>query len=266
MNAALTVPQAAFAAAVLDPSQPSPAGLTCWNDSDPSKRFAVYRNNVISSLITALTDTFPVLAQLVGDDFFRAMAHCFVQAHPPSTPILTRYGEQFAAFAGDFPPAASLPYLPDVARLEYARVVAYHAPDAEALNRAQIGAALADPERAGTASFTLHPSLQCLRGNFAAVSLWAAHQGVLSIESVDPSHTEHALVWRQGLDVELMQIDTASLIFIEQLQQSQPLGHAAAEAIAQDAGFDLAARLAHLIGAGLITGVHWPYNAEGSLT
>ena len=265
MTSATSIAQAAFAAALLDPERACPAGLTAWNGADPARRLAVYRNNVVSSLIDALADTFPVVAQLVGDEFFRAMARCFVQARPPTSPMLVRYGEDFAAFVRGFPPAASLPYLGDVARLEYARLLAYHAADARALDRAQIAAELADPVRAGGSCFVLHPSLHGLRGEFAAVSLWAAHQGALAIESVDPFTAEHALVWRSGLDVEVMRVDAASVGFVEQLQRGRPLGVAAAEALADDAGFDLGARLAHLIGAGLITGFRFPDDSERGL-
>lgn len=69
-----------FAAALLDPARPAPAGLTSWNGSDPAQRFAVYRNNVTVSLIDALADTFPVVQALVGVDFFRTMAREFVRA------------------------------------------------------------------------------------------------------------------------------------------------------------------------------------------
>ena len=66
--------QAAFAAALLDPQRPCPEGLFSANGADPASRFAVYRNNVQSSLINALADSYPVVLQLVGDEFFRAMA------------------------------------------------------------------------------------------------------------------------------------------------------------------------------------------------
>ena len=68
-----------FAAALLDPAAPCPSGLVTWNGSDAAQRFGVYRNNVTVSLIDAVADTFPVVQQLVGADFFRAMAGAFVR-------------------------------------------------------------------------------------------------------------------------------------------------------------------------------------------
>ena len=73
--------QSAFADALLDPARPCPPGLRTWNGSDPARRLAVYRNNVVSSLIDALADTFPVVQRLVGTEFFRAMAGVFA---PPA--------------------------------------------------------------------------------------------------------------------------------------------------------------------------------------
>ncbi|GAB4061464.1 DNA-binding domain-containing protein [Uliginosibacterium sediminicola] len=260
MNAASV--QAEFAAAVLDPERPCPTGLTRWNGGVPARRLAVYRNNVVSSLVDALADTFPVVAELVGEPFFRAMARCFVQAQPPSSPLLVNYGAGFAAFVRDFPPAASLPYLAEVAQLEYARVVACHAADAASLSPAQIAAELADAERAGACRLLLQPSLHCLRGEFAAVSLWAAHQGLCRIESVDPFRAEHALVWRQDLEVQVMAVDAAGLLFIEALQQGRTLGEAAASALALQADFELGAALAQLIGAALISAFDFSDDSE----
>ncbi len=88
----LLVTQATFAAALLTPELPSPAGLRVWNGSDPAARLAVYRNNVVSSLIDAVADSFPVTQELVGEEFFRAMAAVFVRAHPPRSKVLTHYG------------------------------------------------------------------------------------------------------------------------------------------------------------------------------
>ena len=110
--------QQAIAAALLDPAHPCPPGLTAWNGSDPARRFAVYRNNVIVSLIDALADTFAVTQELVGEAFFRAMAREFAYANPPTSPLLAFYGDTLPDYIEHFPPAASVPYLADVARLD----------------------------------------------------------------------------------------------------------------------------------------------------
>ena len=64
---------------------------------------------------------FPVVKRLVGDKYFHAMANVFLLREPPFSPLLIHYGETFAAFVEEFEAAKPLPYLADVARLEYAR-------------------------------------------------------------------------------------------------------------------------------------------------
>ncbi len=250
--------QSAFVAALLDADQPCPSGLKTWNGSDPASRFAVYRNNLFNSLIDALADGYPVVCELVGEAFFRAMAHAYVQTNPPHSRLLARYGERFAPFIEGFEPARSLPYLADVARLEALRVQAYHAADLAPLTTPAIAAALAMPEHLSNLLFDLHPSLGVLSSPFALVSLWAAHQGILALETVDPLQPENALVLRRDLHVEVMAVPAGSAQFIRGLQQGMTLGLAAAQAQAADAGFDLSACLALLIRTGAITHVHSP--------
>ncbi|MBL8587921.1 MAG: putative DNA-binding domain-containing protein, partial [Methylobacteriaceae bacterium] len=108
----------AFAAALLSPGAPAPPGLTTWNGSDPARRFAVYRNNVVVSLIEALSGAFPVTRELVGEEFFRAMAREFALGHPPRSPVMARFGEELPGFIAAFAPARELPWLADVAALE----------------------------------------------------------------------------------------------------------------------------------------------------
>ncbi len=226
---------------------PCPAGLVSWNQSDPARRFSVYRNNVMVSLMDALAQAFPVTQELVGEEFFRAMAKRFVLAHPPRTRILAYYGQEFAAFVQAFAPAASLPYLADVARLEMLRIQAYHAADATTLTAQDIAAALADEAGLGELRFGLHPSVSVLRSRHAVVSLWGAHQGLLDIASVDPAQAQTALIVRIGLDVSIVGIDDASGFFIEQLRQDASLGQAAAASEQEFPQFDLATGLGALL-------------------
>ncbi len=246
-------PQAVFASALIDPSQACPPGLTSWNQSDVAQRFSVYRNNVMASLVDALADTFAVTQELVGAEFFRAMAQVFVQNHPPQTRVLTWYGTHFPDFIASFAPAATLPYLPDVARLEMLRVRSYHAADAAPLEAATWAHTLADPAALAQRTLVLHPSVHVLASHYAVYSLWAAHQGALALESVDTMQAESTLIYRHGLDVLLQAITPAQHGFVQQLQAGQPLAQAVDDAVAMDADFDLTALLTTLIRQQLIT-------------
>ena len=93
------------------------------------ERLAVYRNNLRVTLVEALRAAYPLLEKLVGEDFFRAAGLAYAAAHPPRVGNLNYFGDAFPEFIEGFEAAASLPYLPDVARVEWAWHRAYYAPD-----------------------------------------------------------------------------------------------------------------------------------------
>jgi len=244
--------QAAFASALLDPQSACPEGVFSANGADPASRFAVYRNNMQSSLINALADSYPVVVQLVGDAFFRAMAGVFVRNNPPLSPLMKDYGSAFADFIEDFEPAASVPYLADVARLERLRTIAYHAGDACPLDHQQIAAALVDPQALSGLTMALHPSLHLLDSAFAVVAIWAAHQHTATLAGIDLNQGQQALVLRNGLDVEVLAIDAGASAFIQHLKNGRTL----VQALESAPAFDLSQTLALLISYNAITHLH----------
>jgi hypothetical protein len=248
--------QTAFARALLAAQSLPPPGLKAWNGSDPARRFAVYRNNVIVSLIDALADTYPVTVQMVGKDFFLAAARGYARLHPPRSPILAHYGEDFGDYLGHLPEAAHLAYMPDLARLEWLYVRAFHAADAEAVTPSAIAATLSTEVLLSEARLGLHPALAVLKTKYAVVSLWAAHQDVLAINDVDPYTPESALIWRAELRVQIQKIDCGAATFISQLQRGAGLQSAANAVLTEDTEFDLAASLALLIRSGAVSSIH----------
>ena len=245
--------QQAFARALLASEAACPEGLFSSNGADPASRFAVYRNNVHSSLINGLAAAYPVVRQLVGDGFFHAMAGLYVQDQPPSHPLISEYGSTFADFIQRFEPATSVPYLADVARLERLRVCAYHAADCQPLERHSVLQQLQDPTHLGQLRIQLHPSLATLSASYAIVAVWAAHQTDGPIATLNPWYAQSALVLRQGLAVKVFAIDSASVAFINGLNQGAGLQSAVTRALETSAAFDLQQCLTLLISHDAIT-------------
>ena len=245
-----------FARALLAPDLPCPEGLFSSNGADPASRFAVYRNNVHSALINALAAAHPVTLQLVGDDFFRAMAGLYVQASPPTSPLISEYGESFAEFIRAFKPAASVPYLADVAQLERLRVQAYHAADTPALAQHAVLQHMQHQADLGTLRLQLHPSVATLNSAYAVVAVWAAHQTEGAMATLNPWHPQSALVLRQGLGVKVFAIDSGAVAFINHLNHGSTLQQAVAHALEASTEFDLHKCLSLLISHEAITHLH----------
>ncbi|MBK3477579.1 putative DNA-binding domain-containing protein [Pseudomonas sp. MF6751] len=248
--------QQTFAEALLAPQATCPEGVFSSNGAEPASRFAVYRNNVHSALINALAAAYPVARQLVGDEFFRAMAGLYAQAHPPTSPLISEYGGTFADFIQGFEPAWSVPYLADVARLERLRVCAYHAADCQVLDQHCVLRQLQGYAQLGQLRVGLHPSLATLESSYAVVSVWAAHQADGAITSLNPWHAQGALVLRQGLVVKVFAIDRGSVTFINRLNQGAGLEMAIADALQASDEFDLHLCLTLLISHDAITHLH----------
>ena len=212
------------------------------------RRFAVHRNTVAASLIEALAARFPVVERLVGEEFFRAMAHAYVMQEPPRSPLLFQFGGSFADFIARFAPAAPLPYLSDMARLEYAQGVAYHAADREPLAPASFAAL----DRGRLADFTveLHPSVFIVGSSHLVISIWLANQA----ETVTPLRqrgAEAALVSRPFLDVETRRLQPGTDAFLSVLKAGATIGEAVGAGEVASLSFSAAEALATLIGANI---------------
>ncbi|PRY94653.1 hypothetical protein BCF33_0247 [Hasllibacter halocynthiae] len=235
------VTQGTFRAALLDPRAATPAGLTGPAGATSPRRFAVYRNNVAASLTEALANGFPVVAKLVGERFFRAMAGVFLRAHPPASPMLTRWGEDFPHFLAGFGPAAPLPYLPDVARLELALRRAYHAADAPALDTARLGRLA--PDALVTARLHFAPAAWTLASSHPVHAIWAAN----AQHGPKPGHgPQEVLVGRRGFHPVATLLPPGGAAVTRALMDGVPLGDAAE-------GADLAPLLAAWLQAGALT-------------
>lgn len=244
--------QSAFARAVLDAETLVPAGLARKADRVPARRFRVYRNNVYSGLIDVLAGRFPVVARLVGEEFFRAMARLYVEREPPASAVLIRYGASFPNFITDFPPAASVPYLADMAALEWAWHSAYHAADSVPLPLHALAAAT---DRAADAVLALHPSLSIVRSLYPIVSIYELNVQAGDVPPTQVSGKEDALVARPRLQVEIRRLPEGGAPFISALKNGSPIGEAAAVASREAPEFDLETNLAGLIASGAIVGL-----------
>jgi hypothetical protein len=138
----------------------------------PGDRLDIYRNTCASVLATALRLSFPAVEYLVGPEFFGGAAQLFVTGAQPSSALLDEYGADFPQFLAQLPQAASLPYLPDVARLEWQVNTVLHAEDAQPLDVARL-AQLNEAELAQM-RFEPHPAAQLLRCEFPADAIWHA--------------------------------------------------------------------------------------------
>ncbi|MBY0556645.1 MAG: DUF692 family protein, partial [Burkholderiaceae bacterium] len=121
--------QQLFASALFDVQQ-TPQALALFKGQQTEHRLALYRGNLTVNWSKTLASAYPVVRQLVGDEFFDGLARAYGRAWPSGDPDLNLFGDHFEAFLRSFVHVAELPYLADMAALEWALHRAHYAPSA----------------------------------------------------------------------------------------------------------------------------------------
>lgn len=246
--------QQAFRRGVLSgEDDPAALAVIAPDHIPPAQRFGIYRNNTSGSLVGVLMAAFPVVTRLVGEPFFRQMARTYVQARPPRVPQLLAYGSDFPDFLSEFAPARKLPYLPDVARLEWARQEAYFAADAVPLAPQSLQAVPA--EAYAGLRFAPHPSARLVDSRFPVQAIWEANQPQNeTVARVDLGQGgERALILRPARLVLVYTLSPGNFALVTAMAGGASLAEAAGAALASEPAFDLQAALAGHLQRGTFT-------------
>jgi hypothetical protein len=234
-----------FAAALADDAC-APAGLT---DATRS-RVGVYRNNVRLNRIGALADAFTHVVTLVGSEYFRSLARAYVTATPAASANLHDDGAGLPAFIRGFAPAAGLPYLGDVAEVDWLMQCAYYADDSAPLPRATLEAL--GPERFAAASLRLAASV-----GVACSDAWPIAD-IIAMNEGGPTASlaaggQAVLVWREGYAARWQAIGADEARVVSALIDGRSV-EAALSLAADDAG----SLLAHLFSHELVQAIEEP--------
>ncbi|MDQ0026718.1 hypothetical protein J2X90_004545 [Variovorax paradoxus] len=241
--------QQAFAVALFDPSQaihPMVRALA----AQPA--FAVYRNTVMKACIDALQANFPTVAQLVGEEWFRATAALYVAADVPRDGRLLHYGGGFPDFLRGFEPAAELVYLPGVAQLDILWREAHAASDAPAADVAWI--AQHPPDQIAGLALAPHPAARWAWFDAQPVySIWERNRRQADLDEELNWRGEGALLTRPHDKVNWHEITRAGCAFLDACAGGSSLADAAEHALAADPEADISAVFASLLRAGAFT-------------
>lgn len=227
-----------------DPAVHAAARLIADSPRLPAEaHLQIYRRAVAGTLVRTLGEIYPVCRRLTGEEFFDAMAGACLRHTPSHSPDLADYGAGFADFISRFPPAAALPYLSDVARLEWCWHRAFHAPTAPALDTTALAAVPAGDQP--QLRFLLPPSATLLDSPWPVHRIWEVNQP--DYRGDDQIHLDEGdirlVIWRQGRQMRIDELDEREWWLLEQFQQGLTLGELGAPA-------DLPALLPHCVARG----------------
>ena len=231
----------------------APAGLSGPPDIT-ARRFAVYRNNIRLTRMAALRNAFPLVRNIVGDEFFDGLAREHATTHDSESGDLNQYGCAFAPFLAHFEPAGELPYLPDCARLDWQCHLACQAADGARLDPAQLGSIA--PEHHSRLRLAAQPGVALLASPYPLAQIWRVNQsGYEGDMRIDFSGGEqYAMVLRDGFEVRVEALCRGEHAFLASVMAGQTLGAALDRALEDGRDFDFPAAFARWLAAGVFAG------------
>lgn len=242
--------QKAFAAYLSGEDGAELALLVRGDSISAAARLRIHRHHVEQSLASALAATFPTVQALVGREFFVAMARTFVAVNLPAQPVLAEYGAGFPAFVGGYAAARDLPYLADMARLDWALNVAFHSPEAPRLAATDLEGLAPD----GLLGLTLElaPGVALVQSTFPIDRIWQASQPGVGVPQVDLGAGKVALlVTRRSDDAAFVSLDVAEAAFVGAILGGATLEAAAQAAFGVEPAFDLSTCFGRLLASGV---------------
>lgn len=247
--------QSAIACYVLtrDAGAAAPSAFVAADAIDAADRLSIHRNNVMGSLIEVLADTFEAVARHCGAHNFEAAAGAFIRRQPPARAQLSHFGAGFPAFLDDYAPARrDLPFLADLARLEWALNEAYFAAEAAPLSADRLAAL--PQTRLGEVHLRLHPATRRVASAHPIYGLWRKEAATAAV----PGGGGYVLVVRPDAAVEAVPITAGDHAFLAAIDKGAPLGAAVEAGSDVDDGFDVQTALGNHLVRGTFCGADLP--------
>jgi hypothetical protein len=221
------------------------------NIVNKNRGLQTYQANASALALRSMLSSYPVIAQLIGEQAFTLLARDFLVQHPPQRGDMAQWGGELPVFIASISALQTEPYLRDVAKVEWALHTAATAAD-QAADLATFS--LLTEQDPDLISLQLAPGTTLISSHYPIASILTAHlYDQPSLEAVGQkirdNTPETALVWRQGLRPMVAVCSDAEAGFIRQLQAGKSL-LAALDA----ASFDLNVWLPQAVQNGLLLG------------
>jgi len=222
------------------------------NGLDTVQRLQVYRNNMRINLTAALSVVYPVTERLVGEEFFVAAAWSYIQSHPSHTGNIQDYGSACPRFLAGYEPASSLPYLSDVAALEWRRLESALAPAHIPLDVAALGKVPGELQPG--LRFRLQPAARIFCSPYPMLSIWEYCQSVAPEDDLDIGRPgECVLLARPGLDVDMRRLTPGEHSLLHYLGRGETFEAACLKALEAEPDFDVARTFTALVREEILT-------------
>jgi hypothetical protein len=243
--------QAAFAAHLSGHDRPDLVAAVGGDSRTALQRLQLHRHHVTRSVGAALAATFPTVEAVVGQEFLGLLARDFMAGTALEDPVLSRYGEHFPRFLAARQDIHGLSYLADVACLDWALNVAFHAGLEPRLSAADLAGR--PPDSLLSLSVRLPTGSSLIESAYPLDLIWQASQPGTPVDRVDLAAGPVCLAtFRRPEDAAFVVLAPGEAAFIKHLCRGEPLATAARHATQVEEDFNPAATFGRMLGLRLL--------------
>lgn len=186
-------------------------------------RLEIYENGYHYRLIDAIAATYPVILAYLGSDEFERLSRDYIKQHPSTFRSIRWFGDKLADFLLLHPDYQEMPYLSELAKVEWISALVFDAPDSEVMTFEAMQAI--PPESWATMRLTPHASLYCLSFSWNVVDIWQAITYDRAVpEPVKSEQQCSWLLWRKELDNQFCSLDDSESWAINAMLQGVSFG------------------------------------------
>lgn len=191
---------------------------------DPgTERLSVYSGGYLARMEEGLEESYPAVRRVAGRRGFHALAHDYAAGHPSRDYNLSLVGKDLPVFLEGYSLTKELPFLPDLARLEWAVAEAFHAFDQPPLDPAHLSAI--PPEEWERIRLVFQPSLRMVSSAWPILDIWEARDKPVSEVKINlVGRPQRVRVCRQAFQVHCELLDELQEAALRALLSGKSLG------------------------------------------
>ncbi len=195
--------------------------LLPYSKAESLSRLSIYRNNVFGNFTSVLESVYEVVQKLVGEEYFLSLAEKYAKKYPSKSGNLDNYGEYFSEFLKQKKMQHKLPYLSDIAKLEYLFHKCYFSKEADDFDIENFQKI--SPEDFSNLTLKLHPSVFLLKSKFSIFSIWKDNIENDGKNKISIENSECVLIDRANGNSEVKSLSREEFIFLSEIEKQNKL-------------------------------------------
>ena len=216
------------------PGGTGPDLLNAQRGTPGTARLSVYAGGYIARIRQALAEVYPALAHVMGEGAFTELSGDYARTHPSHEYNLSFAGRHLPGFLASWPRTAQLPFLPDLARLEWLVCMAFHAFDEPPMDLQAL--AQLSPTAWERLRVVFQPSVGLVASAWPILDIWNARTRPRNEIAIDlVNRPQRVLVSRQGMQVRCALLEPAEYDLLAGLLAQRTLGEVCGALAASEA-------------------------------